>query len=266
MGQPVVVDNRPGGGAQIAAAQLMQAPADGHTLFAGDIGAFAINSSLYTNLSFDPLKDFQPISSLMSAPIVLIVPAGGPSKSLKELLERAKSPQGRLTFASPGIGTGSHLIGEMLKMRTGARLEHVPYKGLAQATQALLAGEVDMLFQVMGSALPLAKAGKVRMLAIGAPTRSALAPEVATTEELGFADVRMAPWFGMVTRAGTPEPVVARLHREVVAALMHPDTTKRLTDAGFDPLPSTPQQFGSFMSEESARWGRVVRALGTRVE
>lgn len=266
MGQPVVIDNRPGGGAQIAVAQLMLAPPDGHTLFAGDIGAFAINPSLYANLAFDPLRDFQPISTLMSSPSVLVVPAASAATSIDELLARAKVPQGRLTFASPGMGTGSHLLAEVFKMRTGANLVHVPYKGSAAATQAVLTGEVDMMFQVLGSTLPHAKAGKVKMLAIAAPARSPRAPEVPTTAELGYPDVHMSPWFGLVTRAGTPEAIVRRLHGEVTAALNHPATAKQLADVGFDPLPSSPEQFGSFMRAENARWGAVVRASGVRAE
>jgi tripartite-type tricarboxylate transporter receptor subunit TctC len=265
-GQSVIVDNRPGGGSQIAAAQLMQAPADGHTLMVGDIGAFAINSSLYAKLAFDPLRDFQPITTLMSSPSVLIVPARSPSNSLEELLGRARPPQGRLTLGSPGVGTGAHLIGEMLRMRTGANLEHVPYNGVPQATQALVAGEVDLLFQVMGAALPLAKAGKVKILAVAAPARSARMPEVPTTIELGHSDLRMSPWFGVVTRSGTPQAVVARLHREVIDALAHPDTMKRLGELGYDPFPSSPEQFASFMRDESVRGGQVVRASGARAD
>lgn len=263
-GQSVVIDNRPGAGSQIAAAQLMQAPPDGHTLLIGDIGAFAINPALYANLSFDPLRDFQPITTLISAPIVLLVSARSPFNSLEELLVRATRPQGRLSFASPGVGTGSHLIAEMLRVRTGANLEHVPYKGVPQATHALLTGEVDMLFQIVGSAFPLAKADKVRVLAVAAPTRSALLPEIPTTSELGHSDLRMSPWFGIVARAGTPEAVVARVHREVIAALAHPDTMKRLAELGFDAVPSAPDQFERFMREESVRWGQVVRASGAR--
>jgi tripartite-type tricarboxylate transporter receptor subunit TctC len=263
-GQSVIVDNRPGGGSQIAAAQLMQSPADGNTLLVGDIGAFAINASLYAKLSFDPLKDFQPISTLMSSPSVLIVPAVSPSNSLQELLERAKSPHGRLTFASAGLGSGAHLIAEMLKTRTGAKLDHVPYNGMPQATHAVVAGEVDLLFQVMGVALPLSKAGKVKVLAIASPARSPRMPEVPTTSELGHPYLRMSPWFGVVTRSGTPQDVVARLHRKVTDALAHPDTTKRLGELGYDPFPSSPEQFASFMREESERWAQVVQASGTR--
>lgn len=264
LGQPVVVDNRPGGSAQIAAAQVLQAPADGHTLFVGDIGAFAINGALHANLSFDPTKDFLPISTLMSSPMVLLVPAASTLNSVDELVARARAPMGRLTFASAGVGTGSHLIAEMLKMRSGARLAHVPYNGFPAAIQALMAGDADLLFQVLGAALPLAKAGKVRMLAVTSPTRSAIAPEVPTTAELGYPDLGLEPWFGIAARAGTPEAAMVRLHREVIAALKHPETVKRLTDAGFEPRPTSPEDFRDFIRAESTRWGRVVRASGAR--
>lgn len=265
-GQTVLVDNRPGGGGQIGAAQLKQAPADGYTLFIGDMGALAVNTTLYTALSYDPIKDFQPITTLMSAPMVMIVPAASPINLVADLLARAKTAEAKLSYASQGIGSGGHLAGEMLKSQTGAKLVHVPYKGGAPAMQDLVAGQVDLFFEVMGAVLPQAKAGKVKMLAVAATKRSPLAPDVPTTEEVGLPGLTMSPWFGIVARNGTPDAVLKKLHADVVAALTNPEVTKRLTDVGFDPIPSTPEQFAAFMREEAARWGAVVKSSGARVD
>ena len=265
-GQPVVVDNRPGGAAQIAAAQLMQAPADGYTMMIGDIGALAINATLYTTLSYDALRDFQAVTNVMSAPIVLIVPAKSPANSVAELLAIGKGPAGRVVYASQGIGTGGHLVGEMFKSRSAATLDHVPYKGGAPAMQDLVAGQVDMLFEVMGAALPQQRGGRVKILAVAAPQRSPLVPDVPTMAEAGFPGVEMTVWFGMVVRAGTPEDVVRKLNAELVAALRSPDIVKRLTDVGFDPAPTTPEAFARLMKDETARWGAVVKASGAKVD
>jgi tripartite-type tricarboxylate transporter receptor subunit TctC len=264
-GQPVVVDNRPGGGAQIAATALMQAPSDGYTLMIGDIGAFAINISLYQNLSFDPQRDFQPISLVIESPMVLLVPAKSAASTVSDLVSSAKQ-QGRLAYASQGIGTGGHLLGEMLKTASSAPLIHVPYKGGAPAMQDLIAGQVDMLFDAMGVSLPQARGGKAKILAVAAQQRSARAPDLPTMGESGYPDVLMTVWFGIVARAGTPAEVTRRLNRELVGALNHPEVSKRLNDQGFDPAPSTPEEFAARIRGETAKWSAIVKASGARVD
>ncbi|HUQ75868.1 MAG TPA: tripartite tricarboxylate transporter substrate binding protein [Burkholderiales bacterium] len=265
LGQPIVVDNRPGGGAQIAATALLQSPADGYTILIGDIGALAINKSLYQNLSYDPQRDFRAVTNVMTAPMVLIVPAKSSANSVAELLDLAKR-NGRLSYASQGIGTGGHLLGEMFQKASGATLIHVPYKGGGPAMQDLIAGQVDLLFDAMGAAVPQARGGKAKILAVGDAKRSPRTPEVPTMAEAGFPDVQMVVWFGMVAHAKTPDAIIRRLNSEIVSALNSPDVSKRLSDQGFDPAPSTPEAFDALMREESVKWAAVVKASGARVD
>lgn len=265
-GQSVLVDNRPGAGGQIAAAQLKQAPADGYTLYIGDMGALAINATIYENFSFDPLRDFAPITGLMNSAMMVLVPASSPSNTLAELMARASGPNGRLNYASQGIGAGGHLAGEMLRVQSRANLNHVPYKGGAPAMQDLIAGQVDLFIDVLGSALPQARAGKLKMLAVLGPRRLASAPEVPTTAEAGYPNLVMSAWFGLVTRAGVPDAVIRKLHDDVVTALGSADITRRLIDVGFEPTPTTPEQFGAFMREETERWGAVAKTAGVKVD
>jgi tripartite-type tricarboxylate transporter receptor subunit TctC len=264
--QTVIVDNRPGGGSQIAANFVKQAPADGHTLFIGDTGAFAINPGLYRKYSYDPLKDLQPISNLVASPLVLVVPKGSPANSVQDLLALAKKKPDGLNYASQGTGTVGHLLGELFKTKTGASLNHVPYKGSAPAITDVIGGQVDMLFDPVVTISPHVTAGKVKALAIAAPRRSAVLPDVRTLSELGVSGVEASVWFGMAVKAGTPDAIVARLNDEVVKALKSPDVVKRFTEQGLEILPTTSQQFGAFMKEETARWAPVVKASGATVD
>jgi tripartite-type tricarboxylate transporter receptor subunit TctC len=265
LGQAIVVDNRPGGGAQIAASALLQSPADGYTLLIGDIGALAVNKSLYQNLSYDVQRDFRAVSNVMTAPMVLLVPANSTASSVGQLVDNAKR-SGRLSYASQGIGTGGHLLGEMFKNASGTTLTHVPYKGGGPAMQDLIAGQVDMLFDAMGAALPQARGGKARILAVADAKRSPRAPDLPTMGEAGYADVQMVVWFGIVTHAKAPDAIVARLNSEIVSALNSTDVAKRLSDQGFDPAPSTPQQFDALMRQEAVKWAAIVKASGARVD
>ena len=265
LGQAMVVDNRPGGGAQIAASALLQSPPDGYTILIGDIGALAVNKTLYQNLSYDPQRDFRAVSSVMSAPMVLLVPANSAASSVGQLVENAKKT-GRVSYASQGIGTGGHLLGEMFRNASGLTLTHVPYKGGGPAMQDLIAGQVDLLFDAMGAALPQARGGKAKILAIADGKRSPRAPDVPTMGETGYPDVQMVVWFGIVTHAKTPDAVVHRLNTEIVAALNSPDVSKRLSDQGFDPAPSTPEQFDALMRAETVKWAAIVKASGARVD
>jgi len=265
-GEPVVVDNRPGGGAQIAAAALLQAPADGYTFMIGDVGALSINVTLYERLSYDPQRDFQAVSLVMSAPMVLLVPNRSTAKTVAELVQTGKNQGGHLSYASQGIGTGGHLLAEMFKAASGAPLVHVPYKGSAPAMQDLIAGQVDLLFDVMGAALPQARGGKATILAVAAEQRSPRAPDLPTMAEAGYPGVVMTVWFEIVARSGTPEPAVRGLNGLIVAALNSPDVAKRLSDQGFDPSHSSVEQFTALMRSEREKWGAVVKASGIRVE
>lgn len=264
IGQNVIVDNRPGGGGQIGASQLQQAPADGHTLLIGDMGLLAANTSLYQKLSYDVQKDFLPVSGAMNAPMVLVVPANSPAASLADLVARAKAAP--LNFASQGNGTGGHLLGEQMRLLTKAAMNHVPYKGSAPALQDVIAGNVDLFWDVLGSVLPHVRAGRVKALAIAAPKRAAAAPEIPTTAEAGQPQLLMSPWFGFVVRTGTPDAVVARLNTELNAALRNPEVVAKLQTAGFEPTPGTPDALARQIREETERWGTVVRAANIRID
>ena len=261
LGQPVLVDNRPGGGGQIAVAALKQTPRDGHAFFIGDFGALAVNVSLYQKPSYDPIRDFQPLTMLMSAPIMLLVRADSPIRSLRDIVSMAKS--GRpVTMASTGVGTGGHLALEMLKYMAGIDIVHVPYKGGAPALVDVMGGQVDAMFAVLPAALPQAQAGKVRFIASGAAKRVAAFPDVQTTAEAGFPDLTMEGWFAAVILAGTPDAAVRRLSAEIGRAMRDPAVTKRFVDFGFSVEPGTPEQLGALMKSEVARWGAVVRRSG----
>ncbi len=266
LGQSVIVDNRPGGGAQIAVGALKQSPADGHALFIGDIGALAINASLYTNLSYDPVKDLQPLTMLMSAPMVLIVRADSPFKSLQDVVAAAKSGGKPLSMASQGIGAGGHLMLEILNSTAGTSIAHVPYKGSAPAIQDIVAGQVDLLFDLLPVALPQVQGGKARVIVIGSDRRVPQLPDVPTTAEVGYPDLRMDPWFAAVTLAGTPDAAVRRLSEELGKAIRLPEVNKRFVDQGFRVDPGTPEQLGATIRSEVERWGAVVRRSGAKVE
>ncbi|HEU0198803.1 MAG TPA: tripartite tricarboxylate transporter substrate binding protein [Burkholderiaceae bacterium] len=266
LGKPVVVDNRPGGGGQIAAAALLKADADGHTLLVGDTGALAINQGLYRKFSYDPLKDFTPITTLVSSPLVLVVPKESPANSVQDLVALSKKKGSGLSFASQGVGTVGHLLGEMFRTQSGATLTHVAYKGSAPALNDVLGGHVDLLFDPVVTASPYVAGGKMKALGIAAPAKSSALPEVRPLKELGAPNIEASVWFGMVARAGTPAPVVAKLNQAVVAALKSPDVTKTFTDQGLEVLPKTADEFGAFMKSEVARWAPIVKASGATVD
>ena len=266
LGKPVIVENKPGAGGQIAGTQVMKADADGHTLFIGDTGALAINHGLYKKFSYDPLKDLQPVSNLVSSPLILVVPKDSPANNVAELIALAQKKPAGLNYASQGIGTIGHLLGEMFRTKTGTSLNHVAYKGSAPALNDIAGGQVDLLFDPVISASPLVIGGKIKALAIAAPNASRALPQLKTMADSGTSGVEASVWFGMVVRAGTPEAIVRKLNEEVVKALKSPDVVKRFNDQGLDIIASTPADFGTFMKSEVARWAPIVKASGATVE
>jgi tripartite-type tricarboxylate transporter receptor subunit TctC len=266
LGKPVIVENRPGGGGQIAAGAVKRAEADGHTIFIAATEMFAINPGLYRSFSYDPQKDFKPVTALAASPLVLVVPQASAANSVKDLVSLSRSKPGGLNYASQGIGSIGHLLGGLFAEKTGGHLTHVAYKGSAPALQDVVGGQVDMMFDPVISTSPLIKGGKVKPLAIAAQHRSPTLPEVRTLSELGISGLDAGVWFGMVVKAGTPDAIVARLNEESRKALESPEVAKRFADQGLEPMPMTPRQFGAFLDSESKRWAPLVKASGVSLD
>lgn len=264
-GQAVVVDNRPGGGSQIGVAVLKQSVADSHTFMVGDIGALAVNVSLYEKLPYDPIKDFRPLTLLMAAPMVLMVRSDSPFASIGDMVVAARSGTRKVTLASQGIGTGGHLMLEVFKKSAGLDVIHVPYKGSAPAVQDVLAGQVDGLFEALPPALPHVMAGKTRIIAVCADQRLAALPDVLTSTEAGLPDLKMDAWWAAVTLAGTPDAVVRRLADEITKAMLSAEVNKRFVEQGFVVEPGGPERLDALMRSEIERWGVVVRQSGAKV-
>ena len=266
LGQPIVIENRPGAGGQIGADVVKGAKPDGHTLYLANIGSHGINQSLYSKLSYDPIRDFEPVTLLFSSPTLVVVPAASPVKSMAELIAYAKTKPGKASYGSQSIGSGGHLSGEIVKMKNGLDLIHVPYKGSAPALTDLVAGRIDFLFDPITTALPFVKDGKLRALAITDTKRSPLVPDVPTLAELGYVGYDVNPWFGLAAPAGTPRPIIDRLNAEFSKATKDPEVVKRLADQGIEATSMTPEQFAAFIRAETARWTEVVKSSGAKAD
>jgi tripartite-type tricarboxylate transporter receptor subunit TctC len=266
LGQPIVVENRPGGSGQIGAQEVIRSPADGHTLFMGHIGTHAINAHIFPKLNYDPDKDFAPVTLLVTVPNLLVVHPSVPAQNVRELIALAKSKPGGLSYASPGSGTSGHLAAELFKSLAGVFIVHIPYKGAAPALQDLMGGQTQMLFDTLAQSYPQAKAGKVRALAVTSLQRHPVAPEIPTMHESGFRGWETGPWFGIFVRTGTPEPILKRIHGEAVKALGVPEIRDKLVAQGANVVGNTPEEFAAFIRAESARWGKLVRQVGIRAD
>lgn len=266
MGQPVVVEQRPGGSGQIAAAETMKAPADGYTLFMIHIGTHAINPHLLPKLNYDAVKDFIPVTELARVPNLLVVSPLVPARSVQELVALAKAKPGTFFYASPGNGSSGHLAGELFKSLAGVDIVHVPYKGAAESLQDLITGRVHMMFDTLAQGGALAKTAKVHGLAVTSAQRHPSFPDFATMAESGFPGWDTGPWFGLAVRAGTPDDIVRRLQGEASRALATPAVRERLVALGATPGGGTPEEFAAFIRGESTRWGKLVRDAGIRAE
>ena len=264
--QTVLVENKPGAGGQIAAAWVKQQPADGHTLFYGDLGPFAMNAGLYPKLNYDTLKDFTPLTRLLTTPLLVVVPAGSPIKTWADLMAAARSGDG-LNYGSYGVGSQPHIWGEMLKRQTQGRFNHLPYKGAAPAVQDLMGGHLHLMLDVIANSLPLVRDGKLRALAVvGSDKRVPQLPSVPTMAELGLPQLNAPGWTGVVVRKGTPAPVVRQLHDAVVKAVQSPEVAQRYGTLGLVVAPQEPEAFAELIRTETARWGDVIRTAAVTIE
>lgn len=261
LGRPVLIENRPGAGANVGAEIAARAPADGYTLLMGPASVYAISATLYPKLGYDLVKDLVPVSLIANVPHVLLVGNDLPVKSVPELIAFAKKRNGGLNIASQGSGTVSHLEAELLKSMAGIDMTHVPYRGSAPALLDLMGGRVQVMFDSIASALPHIRAGKLRAIAVAAATRSPLLPDLPTVAE-SLPGYSAHSWLGIFVPAGTPKPVVERLQRDLAAAIEDPKARARLVEAGFEPKSSTSVAFAKLVRDEIAKWQPIVKMSG----
>ena len=264
-GQPVIIDNKPGAGGNTGADAVAKSPPDGYTIVVGTVGTHSINGALYTKMPYDMVKDFAPVTLLATTPNLLVINNDVPAKNLKEFIELGKKT-GKMTFASSGSGTSIHVSGELFKTMTGIDMEHIPYKGRATAIPDLLGGRVTMMFDNMPSSLQLVREGKLRALGVTSAQRSPAAPEIPTIAEQGLTGFEAVSWFALFAPAGTPKPIVDKLQAEVKKILATPDVGKRLAESGLDAVGSTADELAAYQRTEIAKWAKVVKDSGAKVE
>lgn len=258
-GQPVIVENKVGASGNIGMAEGARAKPDGYTLVLAPAGNLTVNPTLFPKLPFDTHRDLIPVTLLAQSPNVLVVHPSVPAKTLRELIAYAKANPEKLHFASPGEGSGAHLAGELLNVEAGIKAVHVPYKGIAPAVNDVLGGTVQMMFAGISTVVQHVKAGKLVPIAIASPKRNAELPEVPTVAESGFPGFDVTSWYGIVTRAGTPQAIVQKVQRDMAKALQSDDVKAKLAGAGLEPVGNTPEAFASLIKSESRKWADLVR-------
>jgi len=266
LGQPVVVENKPGQAGSIGSAELARAAPDGYTLGGGTISSHAINASLYDKLPYDPLKDFAPITMLATLPNMLIVHPSLNAGTVGELVSLLKANPNKYSFGSAGNGTSQHISGELFKIMTGTQMQHIPYKGSGPMIPDLLSGTIQLSFENITTAYPQVKAGKLKALAVTSSKRSFVAPEVPTMAEAGLAGYDISSWQAMYAPGGTPKDIVARLHADTAKILRSPENMKKLQELGLEPGGMAPEELTALMRAEIPRLGKVVRASGAKVD
>jgi tripartite-type tricarboxylate transporter receptor subunit TctC len=266
LGQQVIVDNRGGAGGNIGAAAVVKSAADGYSLLMGTVGTHAINASLYKKLTFDPVKDFAPVSLVAQAAVVLVVHPSVPAKTLNEFIALAKFKPAQITFGSAGSGSPGHLTGELFKDMAGVDLVHVPYQGSAPAISDLLGGQIHAMFDPIQATLSHVKAGKLRILGVSSSKRSWALPDVPTIAEAGVPGFETTAWWAVFAPAGTPKEIITKLNTEIVKIMRSADMKERLRQLDIEPIGSTPDQLAAFMKTETAKWSRAVKFSGAIVE
>jgi tripartite-type tricarboxylate transporter receptor subunit TctC len=264
-GQAMVIDNRPGANTNIGTTAVAKSPADGYTLLL-TVNNLTINPSFYQNLSFDPLKDFSPISVFATSPLILVVHPSVAAKSVRELIALAKARPGDLLFGSPGNGSPPHLAGELLNTLAGVKLVHVPYKGITGAVTDLIGGQLAVMFPGSPIALPHAKAGKLRALATTGAKRSPAAPDLPTIAEAALPKYEVSLWYGLLAPASTPQPIVQRLHAELTRIIALPTIRQQWAALGAEPVSTTPEQFAAFLKNDIVKWEKVIRDSGAKMD
>ena len=267
--QPVVVENRAGAGASIGMEALARSAPDGYTIGLSTTGSHAINPHLYAKLPYDPIKDFAPITLAISYVNVLVVNPALPIQSAADLVAYAKANPGKVSFGSAGNGSSNHLFGELLKSLTGAPMQHVPYKGSAAALTDVMSGNLTFMFDILNVSGPQIRAGRVRGVAVASAKRTPYFPDLPTLTESGvkgFDEAGADLWFGIMAPGGTPKPVVARLNEALVSSLRSPEMRERIRAQSLDLWTSTPEEFAAVLKSDLARWGKVVRASGARID
>jgi len=265
-GQAFIVENKPGAGGNLGAADVAKAAPDGYSLLMGTVGTHAINVSLYPKLPFDPVKDFAPVTLLALVPNVVVVHPSVKASTLRELIALLKANPGRLNYASSGNGTSIHLSAELFKSMTGTFMTHIPYRGSAPAIADLLAGQTQVMFDNLPSAMPQIKAGKLRALAVTSSRRAAALPDVPTVAEAGVPGYEASSWFGLVAPAGTPKEIVEKTQQVIAAAWSRPDVRDKLLGQGAEPVANAPAEFAKYIDAEMAKWAKVVKASGAKID
>lgn len=265
-GQPVIVDNKPGANGNVGADLVAKSPADGYMLLLCDVGALAISPSVYTSLAFDPNKDFAPVTMVAYSPHILAVNPELPVKSVKELIELAKSKPGKLNYAASSVASAPHLAGIDFATRAGITWAYIPYKGGAQAITDVVGGQADVLFNGMLATYPQVKSGKLRILAVSSASRVAAIPDVPTVAESGIPGFETGSWQGVLAPAGTPREVVSKINADYARVLSTPEIRERLGAQGAEVRVNTPEAFTVFLRDETARWAKVVAANGVKLE